>query len=172
MNYFATPVSSLKSFENYSKTVIKGISLSFIANIEPPILKYKSINGKIYLWGFKGDKRTRWASADEGDILFFYHNKKIISYSQVVGKFESPKLAESLWGSFENIYYPKFTWPLIFVLNSSIECHVPFITINKIVGYNENYFLRSFFKLSNKFAKYIEENYKNLENFITKESLS
>ncbi|HMR92408.1 MAG TPA: hypothetical protein PKC69_08835 [Chitinophagaceae bacterium] len=171
MNYFATPVSSIESFDNYNKTVIKGINLSIAGDLEPSILKHKTVTDRIRLWGIKGDKRTRWDKAKKGDILFFYHNKFIVSYCIILDKFESNKLAESLWGSFESVHYAKFTWPLIFILTEPILCHIPFEIFNKIIGYNDNYFLRSFFKLSDKFAYHIENNFINVNEFAKKESV-
>ena len=94
----------------------------------------------------------------------------MISYCTIFNKFENSKLAETLWGSFENIHYSKYTWPLILLLSEPTECHIPFIKFNKIIGYKENYFLRSFFKLPDRFAKYLGDNYSNIKEFASKES--
>lgn len=177
MNYFATPISSEQSLENYIKTVVKGIEQDDIKSFEyltgsSDILfkRFKTKNNKLHLWGIKKDKYSRWNKVNTGDILFFYRKKNIVSWCRVLDKFEDTDIATILWGTFESLHYPRYTWPLIILLDKPNPCNIPFSKFNKILGYQENYFLRSFFKLNDKLKNNITKTYGDFEKFILSES--
>ena len=177
MNYFATPISSDASFENYQKTVVKGIEQGEIKPFEnltgssDVLFKRFQAKGKrVHLWGIKRDKLSRWQKAKNNDILFFYRKKTIVSWCRILDKFEDTDIATILWGAFENAHYSRFTWPLIILLDPPTPCNISFVKFNKILGYEENYSLRSFFKLNDKFNQFIENNYGGVDQFASTES--
>ncbi len=166
------------SFNNYNRTVINGIEKERLKEFDDNqgllrnvFKQYKDKNEKLRLWGIKSDKLTRWNKIKPGDIIFFYRNKCIVSWCRVLDKFEEENVATTLWGSFVGKHYPRYTWPLIIVLNEPNHCNIPFSVFSKILGYADNYFLRSFFKLNERLNSAIEANYKNIEEFVSKESI-
>lgn len=155
MKFFAAPVSSYL-YDNYNKSVVDGIMMDD--------------NKLSHLWGLKKSKLTVWNKIQKNDIILFYHSKYFISYSRVLHKEHNDKIAEKLWGFFSNKYYTDYSWPLLIYLTKPVSCYIPFQKVGKILDYDSKYFLRSFFELNKNLKDYINEKYKDFNDFALNES--
>lgn len=163
MKIFGAPISSDDAYNNYQKTVSKEL----VGKVKIQVSK---LNNNC-LWGIKSSKLNSWNTIEKGDLIFFYRKNHIISICKVVDKFQDVELSINLWGYFETIHHPSTTFSLIISLDNPIYCNIPFKTINKILMYDENYNLRSFFQLKGLGQYLIENNNADVSDFIKKNSI-
>jgi hypothetical protein len=163
MKVFGAPISSNDAYNNYQKTVSKEL-------IDKIKIEVSRLNNNC-LWGIKSSKLNSWNSIEKGDLIFFYRKNHIISICEVNDKFQDVELSINLWGYFESSHHPSTTFSLIIMLEKPIYCNIPFKIINKILGYNENYNLRSFFQLKGLEEYLIENNNVVVSNFIKNNSI-
>lgn len=163
MKVFGAPISSDVAYNNYQKSVSKEL----IGKIKIDVSR---LNNNC-LWGIKSSKLNSWNSIEKGDLIFFYRKNHIISICKVKDKFQDVELSINLWGYFESSHHPSTTFSLIISLDNPIYCNIPFKIINKILGYDENYNLRSFFQLKGLGEYLIENNKVDVSDFIKKNSI-
>lgn len=171
MNFFFAPVSSDLPFQNYQKTVVGGVKEEKFHSHNIAV-DSRFVNDRAYLWGLKASARSRWLQLENGDIILFYHKGSIVSYSVVIDKFEHKELSDDLWGYFKNKNIPKFYWSLIIVLSQSHSCKIPFAVFKEILGFSQNYTLKSFFKLKDSFGDFLQEEGLSFEEFVAKHSIN
>lgn len=131
--------------KHYNNTVNNFIELNnikkYITNDEYKELLDIYPSGKVKLWGIregKSDVNSKtWDKLEIGDIVYFIGNKKVIKSACIVYKMKNDKLANSIWGSYENK-----TWEYIYFINEAKDLDINFNVICEIVGYSSNYIPR------------------------------
>lgn len=156
MNVYGAPISNIIGFNNYERCVTKRIKGDSLEKLD--ILKLYSI------WGLKRERKNIWETIQKDDIVIFYRNKFFISYCKVVETMDNLELSEKLWESDFSVPYRQYKYPLLIMMSNPVFCKVSFGEMNKLFGYKEGYFLRSFFKLKNLDTHF--KNYTDFEKYI------
>ncbi len=96
----------------------------------------------IAMWGVvPGDLNSgKYDRRDEGDVVLFAMNKKIVASGIVAHKFENDALARHLWGVDEK----DRTWSLMYSLTDLQDQWISYIDFNRAVGYKENNIIQGF----------------------------
>lgn len=124
-------------------------------------------HGRPYaVWGAvpgSGNVRT-WETMDQGDYILVYRSGKIIAAAEVAAKIHNPRLAEYFWDKDSD----GKTWELVYFLTNVIEVNVNQPSLNRYLGYNENYFPRGFMSIDQDKTNKLLQTYGDLLSLLEK----
>ena len=153
-----------KAEGNYQRTIVQGIDLaSVIKHIDDSLLiqKLNSVykDNICHVWGVKKGKllTTVWSGIEENDIALAYGNKKIRSYSRILGKVNSKALSMDLWGD--------DSYPLVFFLDKPNHCEKEILDLSRKEYIAATY--RRFSRVSDGYINTIQSELGSVENFLS-----
>lgn len=107
------------------------------------ILLSKYSHGRPYaVWGaVPGSSNIRnWETMDEGDYVLVYREGKIILAAEIAMKVKNEELAKYFWNEDKE----GKTWELIYFMINDVAFDLNITTLNKYLGYEENYHPQGF----------------------------
>jgi hypothetical protein len=168
--FFTIASGGHETDKHYYETIKTKRSVEEISNF---LSRTESLNLKTYthdrpyaVWGAvpgSGNIRT-WETMDQGDYVLVYRSGKIIAAAEVAAKIRNPNLATFFWDKDIN----GKTWELTYFLTNLIEVNVNQTSLNKYLGYKENYSPRGFMSIDQDKTDKLLMNYGDLLSLLTK----
>ncbi|XKT75189.1 MAG: DUF3883 domain-containing protein [Patescibacteria group bacterium UBA2103] len=163
MNYFIAPRSGERSYKNFESTIKHGVPLERISKYfnseEITLLDEQEV---IYAWGNRKGTASSWKKMQEGDIVIFYANKKLVMYGEVYFKKHDPDLALTLWPPDDN----GNPWEYVFFLKNIKYISMPIEIFNNAVGYKTNNFIQGFMSLLPERVSAVSKKYESVEKML------
>ncbi|MBL1433960.1 DUF3883 domain-containing protein [Candidatus Wolfebacteria bacterium] len=163
MNYFIAPRSGEKSHKNYQSTIKNGVPLKRISkhldSEEVAILSKEEI---VYAWGNRQGTVSSWNKMQDGDLVIFYANKRLVMTGEVYLKKHSPDLALTLWPPDDQ----GNPWEYVFFIKNMKYISMPISVFNSAVGWKENNVVQGFTYLLNERVKGITDKYGSVEKML------
>lgn len=147
--FYIAPISRSTFNFDYVELIIDGVEISKfddVIDFQPYVKLYKKQN-RIHAWGVTEFKSNIWARINQGDIILFYKNYKVFSYSKVLFTVKSERISKLLFKT-------KNFSCLIFLSPPSI-IEIKIKKISKLSGYSENFVPHSFIPLNSQFHDFL-----------------
>lgn len=86
-------------------------------------------------WGFEQKHKNKWDNLNDGDIICFYSNKKIVYKAEILKKINSRLLSDKMWQASND----EQNWPLIVILSNVQRIDLAMEQVNVVLGYNPKF---------------------------------
>lgn len=163
MNYFIAPRSGEKSYKNYESTIKNGVPLErisqYLSDQEIEILSKEEI---IYAWGNRKGTVGAWKKIQDGDLVIFYANKRLIMTGEVYFKKHSPDIALALWPPDEH----GNPWEYVFFIKNINYISIPISIFNAAAKWKSNNIIQGFTYLNEERVKNIIDQYGSVEKLL------
>ena len=147
------PAGNPDGREHYNDTIANPIELKSISKF----LKKEELkdlyeiyeDGKCYVWGVTpgGNNKTKWDRIDSGDVTLFARDGGVFASAVTTYKLVNEELAAHLWGymtKYLEDMVQRFTWENIYFVDEIRSHNIPYLDLNRVVGYKENYIIQGF----------------------------
>lgn len=141
-----------KGRRHYHDTILTGVPYSVIEPHLPadsPLRTQLAQQTTWKVWGVVstpgGINRQRWNDLQPGATALFYLSRHLIASAQVVAKFRHADLARELWGVDET----DLPWENLYFLADHQPLNLPVETLQPLMGWGPNGWVRSFMVLEN-----------------------
>lgn len=164
MNYFVAPRGGEKSYKNYQSTIKNGVPLERIQDfLDEEEIKILSQEEVIYAWGNREGTAHAWERMQDGDLVIFYAQKRLVMTGEVYLKKHSPDLALALWPPDEK----GNPWEYVFFLKNLEYISMPIEVFNSAVGYKQNNIIQGFTHLSDERVSGILGKYGSVQKMLS-----
>lgn len=100
-------------------------------------------DGMLMIWGVTPNNRSKWEKVESGDITLFAKSGAIFASAVATYKIHNKALAEKLWG----FDAKGNTWECIYFVAELQAQNIPYIELNRVVPYKDNFVIQGFMVL-------------------------
>ena len=148
MHIILQPCGNKDAREHYNDTIKTPVNLESIRdlltddNYEDLLRIYP--DGLVQIWGVTpgaadGNLR-KWEKIDVGDVTLLAANGKVFASAVTTYKTHNKKLAERLW----RFDAKGQTWEYIYFVSEVSEQNIPYVELNRVIPYKENFVIQGF----------------------------
>lgn len=156
-------MSNQAAHENYLKTIEKPVSISIIQAFVSQEICNRILtqypDGNVYVWGIVNGKnhvnRRKWERIERGDITLFVGKDGIFASAVTTLTLRNEMLARELWGEDKN----GNTWENIYLVEDIKNVNIPYLTLNRLLGYKENNVIRGFSVLNDEKSERLNQKF-------------
>ena len=142
------PCGNADAREHYKDTIENSVKFEDVENLltEEEKLRLKEIypDGDMTIWGVtpgtNGQNAKRWERMNEGDVTLLAQKGNIFASAVTTFKTHNKPLAAHLW----NYDGKGQTWEYVYFLDEVKSHRIPYIEMNRIVGYKDNFVIQGF----------------------------
>ena len=95
------------------------------------------------IWGITPGRKNKLEKVQADDIALFSRSKAIFASAVVTYKTNNEALAKKLWG----LDSKSKAWEYIYFLSELKAQNIPYVELNRVVPYDENFVIRGFMVL-------------------------
>jgi hypothetical protein len=144
------PCGDPSSVRHFNRTVRRPVDLTGLSldwNELSKVVPTDYALTRAHVWGVmprdSGLNETRFRRCGVGDVALFTGNRKAFSAATIQAKLRSADLARALWHQDRS----GNTWELVFLLSEPIELDLPYVQLNRALGYSSKFAFQAFFVL-------------------------
>ena len=146
------PCGNQGAREHYRDTIENDVIIDEVSELltESEISNLKAIypNGKMKVWGVtpgsNGQNARKWERMSEGDVTLLAQNGAIFASAVTTFRTHNKALATELWGFDDKGQ----TWEYVYFLDEVKKQEIPYLNLNRAVGYKDNNVIQGFTVLS------------------------
>jgi len=147
MSVILQPCGNKDARTHYDDTVLFPVSHHSIRHLltdsDNDALEGIYPDGKLMVWGVTPGNRSKWERVEAGDITLFSKSRAIFASAIATYKVENKALAEKLWG----FDAKGNTWECIYFVAELQAQKIPYIELNRVVPYKDNFVIQGFMVL-------------------------
>ena len=146
------PCGNQGAREHYRDTIENDVIIDEVSDLltESEISNLKAIypNGRMKVWGvtpgLNGQNARKWERMSEGDVTLLAQNGAIFASAVTTFRTQNNALASELWGFDDKGQ----TWEYVYFLDEVKKQEIPYLNLNRAVGYKDNNVIQGFTVLS------------------------
>ena len=146
------PCGNQDARDHYRDTIENSVTIDevreFLTDEQQARLNEIYPDGKLKIWGvtpgLNGQNAKKWERMSAGDVTLLAQKKQIFASAVTTYKIHNKPLAAKLW-NYDN---KGQTWEYVYFLDEVEDQSIPYITLNRAVGYKDTNVIQGFTVLS------------------------
>jgi len=138
------PCANKGARKHYEDTIKNTVLLDSISDFfngkELYDLKLIYPEGQLAIWGVNPSQETKWKRIQPGDVTLLAKQGAVFASGVTTYKSHNPALAKHLW----DVNSEGNTWEYIYFISEVQNQFIPYLELNKVIPYKENYVIQGF----------------------------